>query len=91
MQCCKKSLEFLNSADYVVIYYLLHLLKNDLFIDYFYYFVPNLKLNLKKVKEMSLLKSIKICLFIVIIMSRTDFVSGQPEKENLNLFDSWTE
>src|SRR5450759_2269814 len=42
-------------------------------------------------KRMRLLKSIKISLFIVFIMSRTDFVSGQAEKENLNLFDSWIE
>jgi dienelactone hydrolase len=42
-------------------------------------------------KRIQLLKSIKIGLFAVLIMSWTDIVSGQPEKENLNLFDSWIE
>jgi len=40
-----------------------------------------------------LVKSIKISLFIVLIMSKAYFVFGQEEnlKENLNLFDSWIE
>lgn len=38
---------------------------------------------------MQLLKSIKISLFIVFIMSKADFIFGQ--EENLNLFDSWIE
>jgi len=38
---------------------------------------------------MQLLKSIKISLFIVLIMSKVDFVFGQAE--NLNLFDRWIE
>lgn len=42
-------------------------------------------------KRIQILKSIKISLFAVLIMSRTEFVSGQAEKENLNLFDSWIE
>jgi len=40
-----------------------------------------------------LIKSIKISLFIVLIISKAYFVFGQDEnlKENLNLFDSWIE
>lgn len=40
-------------------------------------------------KKNRLQKGFRISLFIVFIMSGTDFVSGQAEKENLNLFDSW--
>jgi len=40
-------------------------------------------------KKMQLLKSIKISLFIVFIMSWTDFVSGQAE--NLNVLYNWIE
>src|SRR5665648_734894 len=40
-----------------------------------------------------LIKSIKISLFIVLIISKAYFVFGQEEnlKENLNLFDNWIE
>jgi len=44
-------------------------------------------------KKMLLIKSIKISLFIVLIISKAYFVFGQEEnlKENLNLFDNWIE
>jgi dienelactone hydrolase len=44
---------------------------------------------IKEMKRMQLAKSIKIILFIVLIMSKTYFVSGQ--EENLNLLDNWIE
>ena len=40
-------------------------------------------------KRVHLLKSIKISLFIILIISKTDFVKGQ--EENLNVFDRWIE